>query len=196
MQDSYRKLVRKHWSIAIIIVFAPILLYAVLPILPTHDDWAGTTKPDFNQFFIKEHFFFYGYHWRPFDTWIGYIVGRNPQILWPTFNHIIVVIGHLFCSIALYRLLNILGFTKTANNIILILSVIIVVLILLSLVISKEKLRVLYKPFILAGIALLIIRIIVTVLYNSLDMNFNDETQEKIIISIKDALLSNVDKFI
>ena len=117
MQDSYRKLVRKHWSIAIIIVFAPILLYAVLPILPTHDDWAGTTKPDFNQFFIKEHFFFYGYHWRPFDTWIGYIVGRNPQILWPTFNHIIVVIGHLFCSIALYRLLNILGFTKTANNI-------------------------------------------------------------------------------
>ena len=117
MQDSYHKLVRNNWSVAIIIVLTPILLYAVLPILPTHDDWAGTTKPDFNAFFIKEHFFFYGYHWRPFDTWIGYIVGRNPQILWPTFNHILVVIGHLFCSIALYRLLNILGFTKTANNI-------------------------------------------------------------------------------
>ncbi len=117
MQDSYHKLVRKHWSIAIIIVLTPILLYAVLPILPTHDDWAGTTKPDFNPFFIKEHFFFYGYHWRPFDTWIGYIVGRNPQLLWPTFNHILVVTGHLFCSIALYRLLNVLGFTKSANNI-------------------------------------------------------------------------------
>ena len=117
MQDSYHKLVRKHWSIAIIIVLTPILLYAVLPILPTHDDWAGTTKPDFNPFFIKEHFFFYGYHWRPFDTWIGYIVGRNPQLLWPTFNHILVVTGHLFCSIALYRLLNVLGFTKSSNNI-------------------------------------------------------------------------------
>ena len=86
MQDSYHQLIKKHWSIVIIFVLAPILLCAVLPILPTHDDWAGTTKPDFNPFFIKEHFFFYGYHWRPFDTWIGYIVGRNPQLLWPTFN--------------------------------------------------------------------------------------------------------------
>ncbi|MBQ2210473.1 MAG: hypothetical protein II404_11000 [Prevotella sp.] len=117
MQDSYRQLIKQHWSIFIILVLTPILLYAVLPILPTHDDWAGTTKPDFNPFFIKEHFFFYGYHWRPFDTWIGYIVGRNPQVLWPTFNHVIVVIGHLFCSLSIYRLLTVLGFNKAAKNI-------------------------------------------------------------------------------
>ena len=117
MQDSYHQLIKKHWSIVIIFVLTPILLCAVLPILPTHDDWAGTTKPDFNPFFIKEHFFFYGYHWRPFDTWIGYIVGRNPQALWPTFNHILVVIGHLLCSLAVYRLLTVLGFNKTARNI-------------------------------------------------------------------------------
>ena len=117
MQDSYHQLIKKHWSIVIIFVLAPILLCAVLPILPTHDDWAGTTKPDFNPFFIKEHFFFYGYHWRPFDTWIGYIVGRNPQALWPTFNHILVVIGHLLCSLAVYRLLAVLGFNKAARNI-------------------------------------------------------------------------------
>ncbi len=117
MQNSYCQLIKQHWSIAIIFVLTPILLCAVLPILPTHDDWAGTTKPDFNPFFIKEHFFFYGYHWRPFDTWIGYIVGRNPQALWPTFNHVLVVIGHLLCSLAIYRLLNVLGFNKTARNI-------------------------------------------------------------------------------
>lgn len=110
-------LLLKNWSITIIIVLTPLLLYAVWPILPTHDDWAGTTKPDFSAFFTKEHFLFYGYHWRPFDTWIGYIVGRNPQVLWPAFNHTLVVIGHLLCSMVLYRLLSKLRFNNAARNI-------------------------------------------------------------------------------
>lgn len=122
MQNSNRQIniqqfIGCHWSIVVIVVLTPLLLYAVLPILPTHDDWAGTTKPDFNPFFIKEHFLFYGYHWRPFDTWIGYIAGRNPQLLWPAFNHILVVAGHLLCSLAIYRLLTVLDFQKTARNI-------------------------------------------------------------------------------
>lgn len=97
-------------------MLTPILLYAVLPILPTHDDWTSLTAPDFSSFFTKEHFFFYGYHWRPFDTWIGYIAGRNPQVLWPTFNHILVVLGHLLCSLALYRLLTVLKIKEVAKN--------------------------------------------------------------------------------
>ena len=122
MQDCNSKIklqqfLGNHWSIVIILFLAPLLLYAVLHILPTHDDWASTTRPDFNPFFIKEHFLFYGYHWRPFDTWIGYIAGRNPQLLWPAFNHILVVIGHVFCSLAIYRLLTVLKFSKTARNI-------------------------------------------------------------------------------
>ncbi len=116
MQNSCHQLTKEHWSIVIVLVLTPILLCAVLPVLPTHDDWAGTTKPDFNPFFIKEHFFFYGYHWRPFDTWTGYIVGRNPQLLWPAFNHILVVIGHLCCTVAIYKLLTVLNFPGTARN--------------------------------------------------------------------------------
>ena len=115
MQNSYHQL-KQYWSIVVIVVLLPLLLYAAIPILPTHDDWASTTRPDFNPFFIKERFLFYGYHWRPFDTMIGYIAGRNPQALYPAFNHICVVLGHGLCSLLVYRLLHVLGFNRLACN--------------------------------------------------------------------------------
>ena len=116
MQNCHHSL-RNYWSLYLIAVLTPLLLWAVIPILPTHDDWVSMTSPDFSPFFTKEHFFFYGYHWRPFDTWIGYVAGRNPQVLWPSFNHILVVLGHLICSWALYRLLTVLKMKEAAKNI-------------------------------------------------------------------------------
>jgi hypothetical protein len=117
MQNSHHKLIKEHCSIFIIATLAPLLLYVVWPILPTHDDWVGTTTPDFSPFFSKEHFFFYGYHWRPFDTWIGYLAGRNPQLLFPSMHHTLVVIGHLLCTLAIFRLLGVLHFNRVAQNV-------------------------------------------------------------------------------
>lgn len=111
------KFVNKYWGIVLVILLTPILLYTILPILPTHDDWAGTTKPDFNPFFIKERFLFYGYHWRPFDAIIGWIVGQNPQQLYPAFNHYVIVIGHAICAIFIFNLITSLGFSKLSRNI-------------------------------------------------------------------------------
>ena len=108
---------RDYWSIILIILLSPLLLYAVWFILPTHDDWAATTTPDFTPFFTKEHFFFYGYHWRPFDTWIGYFVGRNPQLLFPAINHLLVVLGHFLSVVALFKVLIVLGFNKKTINV-------------------------------------------------------------------------------
>ena len=108
---------RDYWSIILIILLTPVLLYAVLLILPTHDDWVGSTTPDFKPFFTKEHFFFYGYHWRPFDTWIGYLVGRNPQLLFPAINHLLVVLGHFLSVVALFKVLIVLGFNKKTINV-------------------------------------------------------------------------------
>ena len=105
-----------YWSLFIILILTPVLLDAILPILPTHDDWAGTTKPDFNPFFIKERFLFYGYHWRPFDAIIGWIVGLNPHKLYPTFNHILVILGHTICACLIFRLLSVFNFSQTAKN--------------------------------------------------------------------------------
>ena len=115
--DTYKTFVSKYWSILLIIFLTPILLCAVLPILPTHDDWCGTTTPDFNPFFIKERFLFYGYHWRPFDAIIGWIVGLNPQTLYPSFNHYVVVVGHTICTYFVFQLLSTLHFSITAKNI-------------------------------------------------------------------------------
>ncbi len=116
MQNSYYQL-KKYWSIIVILLFIPLLLYVTISILPTHDDWASLTKPDFNPFFIKERFLFYGYHWRPFDSILGYIVGRNPQFLFPTLNHILVVFGHLACTILIYKIIHVLGFDRLTCNI-------------------------------------------------------------------------------
>ena len=106
-----------YWSLIIVIALSPILLTAVLPILPTHDDWTSLTTPSFGEFFTKERFFFYGYHWRPFDSMIGYVAGRNPQTLFPAFNHVIVIIGHLICTLAVFKLLSTLHFSRLATNI-------------------------------------------------------------------------------
>ena len=121
MQDSYSKIkwqqfLGSYWSIVMIILLMPLLFDAALPILPTHDDWTSMTSPDFSPFFTKEHFFFYGYHWRPFDTWIGYIAGRNPQLLFPAFNHTCVVIGHTLCALLVFQLLSTLRFNQFACN--------------------------------------------------------------------------------
>ncbi len=107
----------KYWAIVIIILLSPIFLYYILHILPTHDDWVSTTSPDFQPFLIKERFLFYGYHWRPFDAVIGYINGLNPQLLFPSFNHCIIVIGHVFAALLVFRLLSIFKFNSTAINI-------------------------------------------------------------------------------
>lgn len=113
-----KDVITRYWAIILVLLLTPFLLGTVLPILPTHDDWCGTTTPDFRPFFIKEHFLFYGYHWRPFDTWIGYVAGRNPQLLYPTWNHCLVILGHLLCTLAVYRLLGKLGFKTSAINIV------------------------------------------------------------------------------
>ena len=109
MQDSSCKLTienafKKYWGVIIACMITPVLLYAILQILPTHDDWTSLTTPDFREFFIKERFLFYGYHWRPFDSMIGYVAGRNPQVLFPLFNHLLVIAGHLLCTITIFKL--------------------------------------------------------------------------------------------
>lgn len=107
---------REHWSLALVALFFPLLLAGAIPILPTFDDWTSLVSPSQEPFFTKERFLFFGYHWRPFDSIFGYIVGRNPQLLFPFLNHLFVVIGHVCGTFLLYQIMRKLGFSVIAQN--------------------------------------------------------------------------------
>ncbi|MBQ9186314.1 MAG: hypothetical protein IJ144_00650 [Prevotella sp.] len=116
MQNCHHQL-SKHWSIVAVLLLTPLWLWGTIPILPTFDDWTSLTSPSFEPLFTKEHFLFFGYHWRPFDAIIGYLLGLNPQQLFPTLNHCLIVSGHLGCSLLLYQLLGMLSFNNASRNI-------------------------------------------------------------------------------
>lgn len=116
MKDG--KILRRYWGIVLVTILVPFITYAVIAIRPTFDDWTGMTSPSFEPFWIKERFMFYGYHWRPFDTMIGYITGLNPQLLYPAFNHCLVVMGHFINALLIYRLTIVLDFNRQSANIV------------------------------------------------------------------------------
>ena len=109
--------IKKYWSIWIIIALTPIYIWATVLILPTFDDWTSLISPSFEPLVSKERFLFYGYHWRPFDSIFGWIVGLNPHLLFPTLNHICVVLGHVACTVVVYWLTTILKFNNITKNI-------------------------------------------------------------------------------
>ena len=115
MQNCHRQL-RQHWSIALVGLIFPLLLAGAIPILPTFDDWTSLVSPSQEPFFTKERFLFFGYHWRPFDSIFGYIVGRNPKLFFPLLNHIFVVIGHVAGTVLLYQIMLKLKLETTARN--------------------------------------------------------------------------------
>ena len=119
MQNSHCKIIinKKNWSVWLVLLLSPLLIVATIPILPTFDDWTSLIAPSFGPLFTKERFLFYGYHWRPFDSVFGWLVGRNPHLLFPALNHIVVVAGHLACTLLVYRLTRILRLNNIACNI-------------------------------------------------------------------------------
>ena len=119
MQDSHRQLsfFASNWALTAVIVLTPVLLLAAIPILPTFDDWTSLIAPSFEPLFTKQRFLFYGYHWRPFDSVFGYIVGLNPKLFFPMLNHISVVLAHVACTFLIWTFSTHFQFSSSARNI-------------------------------------------------------------------------------
>lgn len=81
----------------------PVILYALVVILPTFDDWTYITSPCFDNVLDSGRLLPWNGYWRPFDAIIGSILGLNHK-LFPAFNHSIVLIGHAVSTILIYRL--------------------------------------------------------------------------------------------
>ena len=106
----------KKWSIYIIITAFPILLYALILLEPTSDDWSYLTNPYFGNPFIPEGIFPDGNHWRPFDALYGSLLS-NFVWLYPSLNHIIILIAHCINAYLVYLLSYKLFSDKLASNI-------------------------------------------------------------------------------
>ena len=62
-----------------IIISIPIMLIAILRILPTFDDWTTLSSPNFDNNIFK-YVIPYGTTWRPFDALMGYINAINYKL--------------------------------------------------------------------------------------------------------------------
>lgn len=104
----------RNYTILSIIISVPIILWAILQILPTFDDWttlsAPNRDPDFIQYFLP-----YGMTWRPGDALFGYINGISPS-LFPALNHIFIFMAHLGSTLLVYKITRQLYFNQIAVN--------------------------------------------------------------------------------
>ncbi len=81
----------------------PVILFLLIQILPTFDDWTYITAPYFGDFFSPERLLPWNGYWRPFDALIGSILGLNPH-LFPALNHSLILLAHAVSTCLVYRL--------------------------------------------------------------------------------------------
>lgn len=102
----------KYFTLAFFISI-PIILWAILQILPTFDDWTTLSAPNRDPNFIQ-YFLPYGMTWRPGDALFGYINGISYK-LFPKLNHILVFAAHIGSTLLVYKITKILCFRINAS---------------------------------------------------------------------------------
>lgn len=111
-----RKLRSIHPLLWIIIVSAPFILWGKTLILPTFDDWATLSSPNYDPAFLQ-YFLPYGSSWRPFDSLVGYVYSWIGCQWFPLLSHLLIFIAHLVSTFMVYRLCGSLRFSRLAQAI-------------------------------------------------------------------------------
>lgn len=106
--------VRMHISLWIVLLSLPFVAYFICWLLPTFDDWTYLTRP--HGVVLWEDFLPTGSYWRPFDALFGCILDLDYK-LFPTLNHLCVVVGHAGCAFWVYFICRQLKFDAIACNI-------------------------------------------------------------------------------
>lgn len=93
----------------------PLVVWAVVSLLPTFDDWTYLTSPQTAPFSFSL-LLPWDTYWRPFDGLTGYLVGRDIR-LFPLLNHLLVLSAHLISTVLVYLISRRLKFDNAATNI-------------------------------------------------------------------------------
>lgn len=109
------KPMKKHFSLLVISLLLPLVLWAVCGILPTFDDYTSLQSPWWVQIADPGYFFPDSVR-RPFDALLGGIVGWQPA-LFPTLNHVLIILGHTVATLLVYALCQKLRMGTIATNV-------------------------------------------------------------------------------
>lgn len=96
---------RKKTIIYTFFLSLPVILYFLILILPTFDDWTYLTAPYFGKVLTAERMLPWNGYWRPFDALTGSILGLNHH-LFPALNHVLIFIAHVLSTCLIYRITN------------------------------------------------------------------------------------------
>lgn len=105
----------RNLYIVSIIISIPFILWAILQILPTFDDWTTLSLPNYDPNYLL-YILPFGMTWRPGDAIWGYINAIDYQ-LYPALNHVMIFIAHICSTLVIYKLTKVLDFKIVARNI-------------------------------------------------------------------------------
>jgi len=91
-----------HYSLLIIALSLPFVLWGVCGILPTFDDYTTLQSPQFTPLWSEGLLPNNGF-WRPFDYLFGWLLGRFTW-LFPWFNHVVIIVGHTLSTLLIYSI--------------------------------------------------------------------------------------------
>ena len=91
----------RNLYIVSIIISIPFILWAILQILPTFDDWTTLSLPNYDPEYLL-YILPFGMTWRPGDAIWGYINAIDYQ-LYPALNHVMIFIAHICSTLIIYK---------------------------------------------------------------------------------------------
>ncbi len=91
-----------HLHIIAIAASIPLVLWAILLILPTFDDWTTLSSPNYDPHYWQ-YLLPFGLTWRPGDAIMGYVNAINYE-LFPTLNHVLILLAHLGSTYIIWRI--------------------------------------------------------------------------------------------
>lgn len=108
---------KQYTVLIVILALSPFILWQIIGLLPTFDDWSYFTNPyhDFGEG-LSSLVIPRDSYWRPFDCIFGHVLSFDKS-LFPALNHIMVFLGHLINTFLVWHIARRVGLASQAVNV-------------------------------------------------------------------------------